>query len=481
MKRILKLLFLPILSIALFAYTYTNQIQPKLGLDLQGGISVILTAEEGTDKELIEQAVEIMRTRIAAFGDVQEPEISISGENSVLVQLPGITDQEKALEAVGTTGLLTFRPVLDSSLNLGYSPALEVIPNPDDPDNPTVNAPDGVDEITGITIEDDPDKISYLLSLRDGYPVIYELGPAELTGSDIQDALAVYPQNEWIVQLVLKDDSAQKFTDLTKKLASFVGEQRKLAIVLDSQVISAPGIALDVNPNTGITGGTAAISMGNADQGESANNLAVILRYGALPVSFERSSIQKVSATLGENTLNLGLQAGLVGLIIVSFFLLIYYRLNGVVAILGLSSFGALFYSVIALLGEFQGYTLTLAGIAGVIVSIGLTADSYIVIFEKLKDELKVGRSFNFATEKAVKEAWNTILVADFVSIIASVILYILAVGPIRGFALTLGVATLFDLFYTRLFIGNAVPNLGFITDNPRFYYPLTKKDIADV
>ena len=448
MKRILKLLFLPILSIALFAYTYTNQIQPKLGLDLQGGISVILTAEEGTDKELIEQAVEIMRTRIAAFGDVQEPEISISGENSVLVQLPGITDQEKALEAVGTTGLLTFRPVLDSSLNLGYSPALEVIPNPDDPDNPTVNAPEGVDEITGITIDDDPDKISYLLSLRDGYPVIYELGPAELTGSDIQDALAVYPQNEWIVQLVLKDDSAQKFTDLTKKLASFVGEQRKLAIVLDSQVISAPGIALDVNPNTGITGGTAAISMGNADQGESANNLAVILRYGALPVSFERSSIQKVSATLGENTLNLGLQAGLVGLIIVSFFLLIYYRLNGLVAILGLSSFGALFYSVIALLGEFQGYTLTLAGIAGVIVSIGLTADSYIVIFEKLKDELKVGRSFNFATEKAVKEAWNTILVADFVSIIASVILYILAVGPIRGFALTLGVATLFDLFY---------------------------------
>ena len=223
MKRILKLLFLPIISIALFVYTYTNQIQPKLGLDLQGGISVILTAEEGTDKELIEQAVEIMRTRIAAFGDVQEPEISISGENSVLVQLPGITDQEKALEAVGTTGLLTFRPVLDSSLNIGYSPALEVIPNPDDPDNPTVNAPEGVDEITGITIDDDPNEISYLLSLRDGYPVIYELGPAELTGSDIQDALAVYPQNEWIVQLVLKDESAQKFTDLTKKLASFVG------------------------------------------------------------------------------------------------------------------------------------------------------------------------------------------------------------------------------------------------------------------
>jgi protein-export membrane protein SecD len=481
MKRIFKLLFLPILSIALFVYVYTNQIQPKLGLDLQGGISVILTADEGTDKELIEQAVEIMRTRIAAFGEVQEPEISISGENSVLVQLPGITDQEKALQAVGTTGLLTFRPVLNSSLNIGYSPALDITQDPDDPDNPIVNAPEGVDPITGITIDDNPNNISYLLSIRDGYPVIYELGPAELSGSDIKDALAVYPQNEWIVQLVLKEDSVQKFTDLTKKLASLSGEQRKLAIVLDNEVISAPGIAIDVDPNTGITGDTAAISMGNADQGESANNLAVVLRYGALPVSFERSSIQKVSATLGENTLNLGLQAGFVGLVIVSFFLLIYYRLNGLVAILGLSSFGALFYSVIALLGEFQGYTLTLAGIAGVIVSIGLTADSYIVIFEKLKDELKVGRSFNFATEKAVKEAWNTILVADFVSIIASVILYILAVGPIRGFALTLGVATVFDLFYTRLFIGNAVPSLGTITINPRFFYPLTQKDIADV
>ena len=481
MKRIFKLLFLPVLSIALFLYVYTNQIQPKLGLDLQGGISVILTADEGTDKELIEQAVEIMRTRIAAFGEVQEPEISISGENSVLVQLPGITDQEKALQAVGTTGLLTFRPVLNSSLNIGYSPALDITQDPDDPDNPIVNAPEGVDPITGITIDDNPNDISYLLSIRDGYPVIYELGPAELSGSDIKDALAVYPQNEWIVQLVLKEDSVQKFTDLTKKLASLSGEQRKLAIVLDNEVISAPGIAIDVDPNTGITGDTAAISMGNADQGESANNLAVVLRYGALPVSFERSSIQKVSATLGENTLNLGLQAGFVGLVIVSFFLLIYYRLNGLVAILGLSSFGALFYSVIALLGEFQGYTLTLAGIAGVIVSIGLTADSYIVIFEKLKDELKVGRSFNFATEKAVKEAWNTILVADFVSIIASVILYILAVGPIRGFALTLGVATVFDLFYTRLFIGNAVPSLGSITINPRFFYPLTQKDIANV
>ena len=156
MKSFLKLIFLPLLSVGLFIFVYINNIQPKLGLDLQGGVSVILTAEEGTDPELIEQAVEIMRTRISAFGEVQEPEISISGENSVLVQLPGLTDQEKAIEAVGTTGLLTFRPVLNSSLNLGYSPALTITPNEDDPDNPTVTAPAGVDQLTGLTLDDNP-------------------------------------------------------------------------------------------------------------------------------------------------------------------------------------------------------------------------------------------------------------------------------------------------------------------------------------
>jgi len=271
-----------------------------------------LTADEGTEQELIEQAVEIMRTRIEAFGDVQEPEIAISGENSVLVQLPGVTDQEKAIEALGTTGLLTFRPVLDSSLNTGYSPALDLIVNPDDPEDVTTVVKEGitgVDEVIGVSIADNPEFESYILSVNSGYPVIYRLGPAELTGNDIADAIAVFPENEWIV----------------------------------SEVVSAPGIAFDVDPTVGITGGTAAISMGNADGGEAANNLAIILRYGALPVSFERSSIEKVSATLGEDTLNLGLQAGLIGLIIVSLYLILYYRTLGLVAIIGLTSFGLLF------------------------------------------------------------------------------------------------------------------------------------------
>ena len=160
MKNILKLLLLPVISITLFYYTLSSNISPKLGLDLQGGISVILTAPEGTEQELIEQAVEIMRTRIEAFGDVQEPEISISGNNSVLVQLPGVTDQNKAIEALGTTGLLTFRPVLDSSLTNGYSPAFDYQPNPDDPENPLKIVPDGVDKVCLLYTSPSPRDLS---------------------------------------------------------------------------------------------------------------------------------------------------------------------------------------------------------------------------------------------------------------------------------------------------------------------------------
>ena len=143
--------------------------------------------------------------------------------------------------------------------------------------------------------------------------------------------------------------------------------------------------------------------------------------------------------------------------------------------------FGLLFYSVISVLGNLQGFTLTLAGIAGIIVSIGLAADSYIVTFEKLKDEIKVGRSFEFAANKAVDESWKTILTADFVSLSAAFLLYILAVGPIRGFALALGIATIFDLLFTRLYTRNVVPVVVSRIKNTRFLFPIKNKDITNV
>ena len=161
-------------------------------------------------------------------------------------------------------------------------------------------------------------------------------------------------------------------------------------------------------------------------------------------------------------------------------YLILYYRILGLVAILGLTSFGLLFYSVISLLGEYQGFTLTLSGIAGIIVSIGLAADSYIVTFEKFKDEIKIGRSFQFAADKAATDAWKTIVTADFVSLSAAVLLYILAIGPIRGFALALGVATIFDLFFTRLYTRNTVPLVSTFSNSPRVYFPIKMKDLVN-
>ena len=178
--------------------------------------------------------------------------------------------------------------------------------------------------------------------------------------------------------------------------------------------------------------------------------------------------------------MNLGLQAGLVGLIIVSLYLIFYYRLLGLVAIFGLTSFGLLFYSVITLLGKYQGFTLTLSGIAGIIVSIGLAADSYIVTFEKFKDEIKIGRSFQFAADKAAIDAWKTILTADFVSLSAAILVYVLAIGPIRGFALALGVATIFDLLFTRLYTRNTVPLASSLSRNSRAFFPIKMKDLIN-
>ena len=481
MKILIRTFLLPVIFVSLFAFTYTNNMKPKLGLDLQGGISVLLTADDNADIDLIEQAVEIMRARIEDFGDVQEPEISITGSQSVLVQLPGLTDQEKALEAVGTTGLLTFRPVLQSSLDTGYSPAFTIINDPNNEGEVITTVPDGVSEYTGISIIDNISTVSYLLSDDEGFPVIYEVGPAELSGADIENAAAVIPENEWIVQLKFKDDSSNKFTNLTKDLAQEYGEKRKLAIVLDGKVVSAPSISYEIDPNVGITGGTAAITVGNTDNGESASNLAVILRYGALPVSFERSSIQKVSATLGENTLNIGINAGFVGIVTVLIYILLYYRILGLFTILGLGTFGLAFYSILSLLSEYQGFTLTLAGVAGIIVSIGLAADSYIVTYEKFKDELKVGRSFSYAVEKSTKEAWRTILVADFVSLSAASLLFVLAIGPIKGFAISLGIATLIDLLYTRMYTRYALTFAINITNNSRLFFPIKAKDLENV
>lgn len=443
-----------------------NGIVPRLGLDLQGGTSVVLTAPEGTDSDLIDVATQIMSSRISSIGGVQEPEIAISGGNTVLVQLPGVQNEQQALDAVGTTGLLSFRPVL--ALYNGpagpYGSAFDPTPGieGDEPEPPVDPAeiPDNVDPVTGLTIEDDPTQPSFLIYTDSFFgvdqPVVLELGPAELLGTDVEQALPQFTGAQWAVSLDLTRDGGDKFAALTGEAALYNDARRRIAIVLDGEVLTAPEVNVDIGPE-GITGGRAQITVGaSPDAEEEAQQLSIVLRYGSLPVSFERSQVSKVSATLGSDSLEIGLTAGIAGLILVVLSLLVYYRSLGLVALVGLSVFGSLLVVIYSALGELRGLTLTLAGVTGIVVSIGITADSYIVYFERIKEDIRAGLTVHTAVTEGFRSAYRTILTADTVSLLGAVLLYILAVGPVRGFALTLGIATVLDLFVARAFTRRA-------------------------
>ncbi len=408
---------------------------PKLGLDLQGGISAILTAPEGTDTDLLEQAVSVMRNRIEASG-VQEPEISIEGDRNVLVQLPGVTDTEEALEVLGQTGLLSFRPVLDA-------------------------VPAGTVEVEGDG--DDPSRQAWLAG-PDG--LSYLVGPSELIGSYLTEAIATVAQSGvgFEVNLGFDDTGAELFADLTAAAAAqpMTAPQRQIAIVLDGEVINAPPVSSQVSAATGIAGGRAVITMGRDESAKAeSEQLAVVLRYGSLPIELTRSSLQKVSATLGRDSLQTGIIAGLGGLAVVAILLLAYYRSLGLIGVLGLTVFGSLLILLFSVLGNSSGLTLTLAGVTGIIVSVGITADSYIVFFERIKEELRNGHEVTEAVEVGFKHAFRTILTADFVSFLGAFLLWVLAVGPVKGFAMALGIATILDIIIVRLYTHNAVAILA--------------------
>lgn len=445
--------------------------EPKLGLDLQGGFSVVLGAPEGTDSEVLDKAVEIMRDRISDLGSVQEPEISIQGDRNILVQLPGVTDRERALNAVGSTGQLSFRPVLERGSLPGISPAIEqqlidgaqgqgdgVEPTTTTTTIPTFDVPDGVDPQTGLSIVDDPEGEAWLLEPSTGF--IYHVGPAFLTGADITGANAEFGAGQsgaggWQVDPDFTAEGGDKFEAAAVQLGSYpLGDVRRaLAIVVDGQVQSAP-VVQDTTQPLQAESVVITIGSGQGDPQSEAEDLATILRYGALPTTFEREAVESVSATLGEDSLNAGLAAGIGGLILVAIALILYYRVLGVVAVVGFTIFGSLLLLVIILLSQFQGTTLTLAGVAGVIVSIGITADSYIVFFERIKEEMHRGRPMRSSVDHGFQRAFRTILTADTVTAMGAVLLYTLAIGPVKGFALTLGIATVVDVivayYWTR-------------------------------
>lgn len=437
---------------------------PELGLDLQGGASVVLRPTRQVSDSILDQSIAIIRNRVDALG-VAEPDISRQGSN-IVVQMPGVKNRDRALAIVGQTAQLRFRPVLQPlPPETGTGSTTTVATTTTAPASTTTTrrgattttaAPTTTTttpaDIPNTSREDDTPTAIVVLPDKDRTQR-YRLGPTELSGRAVRTARAVAPQaaEGWSVEVVFTSAGGKQFDEVAKR---FFNQQ--MAIVLDGVVQSAPTItSQDFGGRASITGGT-----GGFGEGE-AKDLALVLRYGALPVTLRQETVQTVSASLGKDSLRAGVGAGLVGLALVLLYMLLYYRALGVVVLLGLAVSGMLMYSIVAFLGETSGLALSLAGATGIIVSVGVTVDSYVVYFERLKDEIRSGKSIRSSVERGFARAYRTIVAADLASLIGAGLLYWLTVGPVRGFAFFLGLSTLLDLFIAWFFTRPMVALLG--------------------
>jgi len=480
---------------------------PKLALDLEGGTQLILTAvtenNEPITSETITQAINVIRQRVDSSG-VAEAEITSQGGRNIVVSLPG-SPSEETIALVSKSAQMTFRPVLaigapqatsaDGTTDGATAPpsdetaapadgstdgapeatdgaAEEATPPSDTPSKPAPDSPSDVEYYVTPAVEAafdsldctnpdnliggevaDPDKA--LATCDEDGTAKYLLGPVEIKGSDVSSATSGLrttstgaTTNEWVVDIKFNSEGTKLFRETTTRLQGLAATppQNQFAMVLDGLVISAPSLDAGVI----ISNGEAQIS-GTFNR-ESAATLANQLNFGALPLTFDLQSQEQISATLGTEQLQKGLIAGAIGLLLVVIYSLFQYRALGMVTVASLLIAGVVTYGVIAVLSWTQGYRLSLPGVAGLIVAIGITADSFIVYFERIRDELRDGRSLAPAVDRGWDRARRTILASDAVNFLAAVVLYFLAVGGVRGFAFTLGLTTLIDLLVVFFF-----------------------------
>jgi preprotein translocase subunit SecD len=440
---------------------------PKLALDLQGGTQIILApvVQAGTKvtEEQLAQAVSIIRQRVDASG-VSEAQINTQGNNNIVVSIPGTPD-ENTLKLIRSSAKLEFRPVLATSQGIsatasGSGATASPTPSASPSASPALAGVDAATQSFYDSLDcskpfraagqvDDP-TLPIATCDTNGFSK-FILGPVEVEGTDIADANAGTvttstgaSTNTWAVNLKFTGAGSDKFAKTTGRLFPLAAPQNQFAITLDGYVITAPTL------QAVITGGTAQIT-GSFDK-NSSKALADQLKYGALPINFEVQSQENISATLGSEQLTSGLLAGAIGLLLVIIYSFFQYRGLALVTVGSLVVAAVITYLMIALLSWRQGYHLSLSGVAGLIVAIGITADSFIVYFERVRDELRDGRSLGASVESGWKRAIRTILVSDGVSLLAAVVLYALTVGNVRGFAFTLGLTTLIDLAVVILF-----------------------------
>ncbi|GAA4404460.1 protein translocase subunit SecD [Tsukamurella soli] len=440
---------------ALVFFTGDRKPQPKLGIDLQGGTSVTLQAVtpdgKAPDQTSLKKAQEIINKRVNGLG-VSGSTVQINGSNLVIT-VPGQNgDQARSL---GQTARLYIRPVTASQAAAPAKPGTSPAALPDMTDPATakrvIDAAKATRQSTDPATQkkamaaldctvadplagnDDP-KLPLVACSQD-HTTVYTLGPSIIDGQQITGAGSGFDQSggQYTVNVTFDKAASDFWANYT---GQHIGQQA--AFVLDSQVVSAPTI------QSAIAGGTTQIT--GQFTASTANDLANVLKYGSLPLSFKPGTAQTLSATLGFASLKAGLLAALVGLILVLVYALVYYRALGGLIALSLVLSGLLVYGLLVLLGRWIGYSLDLAGIAGLIIGIGMTADSFVVYFERIKDEIRDGRTFRSAVPRGWARARRTIWTGNAVSFLAAAVLYILAAGDVRGFAFTLGLTTILDI-----------------------------------
>ena len=440
---------------------------PKLGLDLAGGLSVVYKPTTHATTADMQEVVTILTNRVDGLG-VSGATVNLQG-TEVVVSVPGVKDARQVLAAVGQTAQLLFRPVLCEAgvgTKLVKTPLPACAPQYQDTEanlnvntttgNPVNIAPDpAFTDIASTKPAKDLAQDTVLLPLLGQPGVRYVLGKSELTGHSIKKAIAQQDQaGAWVVNYTLTSTGSP----LWDKVAAENFHQL-LAIELDGVVQSAPLIQPNQASFTSFDGqGQISGSFTEA----SAKTMALAMNFGALPVRLQALTTRTVSPTLGHSALVAGLGAGLAGLALVLLYTILYYRALGLVIVFGLAVTASLLWAIISALGHTAfAPSFDLAGVTGLIVSIGITVDSYIVYFERLKDEARAGRSVRSSVDRGFRSAWRTVLAADTVSLLAAVLLYIIAVGDVKGFAFFLGLSTLMDVFITWYFTRPLVVLLG--------------------
>jgi preprotein translocase subunit SecD len=511
---------------------------PLLGLDLRGGVSVVLQPQGTTDASTLQEAVTIIDRRVNGLG-VANSQIARQG-NDVVINLPNVKDPQKALNILGETATLYFRSVIcevpayaapakstttttkppttpttragakttpTTAKAFGPAPAYRltsavfpaagpttttkttttpttaptsattIVPSQSSGSSVPLTSPTNATQANADCAASNAAQLpttpvqadtqgSYVILPYYDNTIRYVLGPADMTGSGVSTASLIVDPNtsQYEVQVSFTGSGSKQFDAIAAKRYPYYQQNTTNppytsleAFELDGVVESAPTIqAASFSGSAVISGSTS-----SPFTQSQASQLALELKYGSLPVRFTPQSVQTVSATIGNDSLKAGLFAGLGGILVVLLYMIAYYRALGLVVVLGLAVGGSLLYSIITLLGVTENLALTLAGVTGIIVSVGITVDSYVVYFERLKDEIRAGRSIRQSVERSFSRAFRTVLTADFVAFLAAAILYLFTVGDVRGFAYMLGLSTVLDVVTAFMFIRPMVILVG--------------------